>query len=329
MTACVMTPMADVFCTKRKIKEEYEVKQEEEDVKPNVCGLDIYEPGAKRVKLEHPVVVIKKEEAADVKMEMKSEDDEEDVTKPSVPRTVYTKAGLALPCGFYDDFLCERYLRWIDTFNGQKMYNEKHGLTRNVCRLDQDIDILKRRIAGDHEALQTKLSGGQIFGKTLTGKTLTFNLDTLEISMKNLKAMTTEKEDLPADQQRWIFAGKQLEDGRMLLDYGIQQEAVLHLVLRLRGGMLHESSGRDGFATVQHARATSDNCISLIIHGRKKMHVLQVTGATTIRQLLLLARKKISTKPNVIFREGLRLAEDKTLAECGFYDKETVDLRRE
>lgn len=86
--------------------------------------------------------------------------------------------------------------------------------------------------------------------KTMTGKTVSVVVDPAD-TVETLKVKVQEKEGIPPDQQRLIFGGLQLEDQAFCYECGIKADDVVHLVLRMRGGMYHRSSGREDFETAK------------------------------------------------------------------------------
>ena len=163
---------------------------------------------------------------------------------------------------FFNEFKyqCDNYnennFKFVDEANNQIPISCSVDTTKAITKTTKKIKLMLKvnsnisqyaHVEFNPDKFKQTETSVRVYLKNLSGKSITIHLnDIANTTVQELKLCVQDSEGTPPEQQRIIFSGYQLEDTKTLQSYGISLDSVLHLVLRLRGGMFNEVSGRDG-----------------------------------------------------------------------------------
>lgn len=191
--------------------------------------------------------------------------------------------------------------------NGQVVFGRQHQTLAQVGL--QTGDELKQESVGAH-----------VLVKTLTGVTITIPIQMTD-TVQLLKQLIEEQTGVDADQMRLIFCGKQLQDDKRLSEYKIEDWSTLHMLLRMRGGMYHVTSGRQGYAGI--VLKCGDNMSQL-------QRFLQVKRgpSETSSDFLVRCRAEINWVRRLVKTHELELHQPQSSLSTSIWDKIDADFHK-
>ncbi|CAF1596634.1 unnamed protein product [Rotaria sp. Silwood1] len=178
----------------------------------------------------------------------------------------------------------DRTLESDDTVLSGQLYEENRIITAKI--LQEKTDTAE------------SISYFMILVKLLTGRTIILYVNS-DMTIASVKHLMQEKIDIPVNQQRLIFASKDLDNNKTLSEYKIEHLATLHMIQRLRGGMYHFTSGRLDFENLPPTGA-AEAIKNVFAFNFKQLNNLELLSSTELQNLVLQGQVVLSQLFNVI-----------------------------